>query len=186
MVSFLCYYYFSTIVLNYCYSAAIFSTFLVGKTMSHYLLISIFRHEISCTCNKACYMKEMIAIYHENLLLAPPGSFNNEVAITDDNTDKYLREELSPNRNFRRANEYQSLKKDTSVTDRMELPVNNFLKTMKEIESEFYFVLNSIKTAINEMPDSFDTFDRLMKKNETTIHLNITELKLSGEMEENY
>jgi hypothetical protein len=68
----------------------------------------------------------------------------------------------------------------------MELPVNNFLKTLKEIESDFYFVLTSIKTVINEIPDSFDTFDRLMKKNETTIYINVTGLELSGYMEENY
>ena len=148
--------------------------------------MSGFRHEISYTCFKACDMTEMIEIYHEKLLLAPPDSFDNENIMTADDQDVYLNEELSPKKNFKRVNEDQPVKKDNSLLDRMELPVNNFLKTLKEIESEFYFVLNSIKTAINEIPDSFDTFDRLMKKNETSIHLHLTGLELSGHLEENY
>jgi len=80
----------------------------------------------------------------------------------------------------------QLMKKDSSLKNLMELPVNNFLKTFKEIEAEFYYVFSSIKTAITEIPDNLDSFGRMMKKTETSFHLNTAGLEISGHMEENY
>ncbi len=134
----------------------------------------------------ACDMNELIEIYHETLLLDSPESFNNENIKTADNEDLYLREELIVEKNFKETGAEQPPKKDSSFIERMELPVNNFLKTLKEIEAEFYFVLNSIKHVINEIPDSLDTFGRIMKNTETHINLNSTNMELSGYMEENY
>jgi len=134
----------------------------------------------------ACDMNELIEIYHETLLLDSPESFNNENIKGADSEDLYLREELIPEKNFKETGAEQPPKKDSSFIERMELPVNNFLKTLKEIEAEFYFVLNSIKHVINEIPDSLDTFGRIMKNTETHINLNSTSMELSGYMEENY
>ena len=129
-------------------------------------------------------MKEMIEIYHENLLFGPPASFNNENTKNPDSQDVYLKEELSLIKISKEAFGEHPVKKDSSLMDRMELPVNNFLKTLKEIEAEFYFVFNSIKTVINEIPDSFDTFGRMMKKTEA--NMNVAGIELSEYMEENY
>ena len=134
----------------------------------------------------ACDMNEMIEIYHETLLLSQPEPFNNENIKTSDSQEIYLKEEIFSVKNFKETDAEQPLKKDSSFMDRMELPVNNFLKTLKEIEAEFYFVLNSIKHVIHEIPDSLDTFGRIMKNTETHINLNSTSMELSGYMEENY
>ena len=131
-------------------------------------------------------MNEMIEIYHENLLLSPPEPFNNKNAEPADSQDIYLQEELSPMKKFKEVNADEPAKKDSSIMDRMELPVNNFLKTLKEIEAEFYFVFNSIKIVLHEIPDSFDTFGRMMKNTEANINLNTAGMELSGYMEENY
>ena len=48
--------------------------------------------------------------------------------------------------------------------DRMELPVNNFLKTLKEIESEFFFFFLSHKNLIKKIPKQFLHFQIRMKK----------------------
>ena len=133
----------------------------------------------------ACDMNEMIEIYHETLLLGPSVSFNNENLKTADNQE-YLKEELSLLKKFKEIKADEPVKKDNSFMDRMELPVNNFLKSLKEIEAEFYFVLNSIKHVIHEIPDSLDTFGRIMKNTEANINLNSTNMELSGYMEENY
>ena len=133
----------------------------------------------------ACDMNEMIEIYHETLLLGPSVSFNNKNLKTADNQE-YLKEELTLLKNFKEIKSDEPVKKDNSFMDRMELPVNNFLKSLKEIEAEFYFVLNSIKHVIHEIPDSLDTFGRIMKNTEANINLNSTNMELSGYMEENY
>lgn len=126
-------------------------------------------------------MNEMIEIYHEKLLIAPPEVPGNLSGARD----QYLKQELSSKR-ILKENNIHSQKKDNSLIERMELPVNNFLKSLKEIESEFHLVINSIKTTIHEIPDSLDTFGRLMKKTETEVHLNIAGMEFSGHMEENY
>ena len=127
----------------------------------------------------------MIEIYHETLLLGPSASFNNENTKTAD-SQGYLKEELFLLKKFKEIEADEAVKKDTSFMDRMELPVNNFLKSLKEIEAEFYFVLNSIKHVIHEIPDSLDTFGRIMKNTEVNIHLYSTGMELSGYIEENY
>jgi hypothetical protein len=129
-------------------------------------------------------MKEMTEIYQEDLLFSPPASFNDENIKSAESQGIYLKEELSSIKNSITANADQPVKRDSSMLDRMELPVNNFLKTLKEIEAEFHFVLNSIKTAFNEIPDSLDSFGRMMKKTEANI--NNSGMELSGFMEENY
>jgi hypothetical protein len=134
----------------------------------------------------ACDMNEMIEIYHETLLLSLPEPFNNENTKIVERQDIYLKEEAFFVKNSTETIGNQSAKKDSSIMDRMELPVNNFLKSLKEIEAEFYFVLNSIKHVIHEIPDSLDTFGRIMKNTEVNIHLSSTSMELSGYMEENY
>ncbi|HKB45637.1 MAG TPA: hypothetical protein VKC90_14665 [Chitinophagaceae bacterium] len=134
----------------------------------------------------ACDMNEMIEIYHETLLLGSSEPFNNENARTTNSQGIYLKEEVFSVINFKETGAEQPPKKDSSFMERMELPVNNFLKTLKEIEAEFYFVLNSIKHVIHEIPDSLDTFGSVMKNTETHINLNSTSMELSGYMEENY
>jgi hypothetical protein len=128
-------------------------------------------------------MNEMIELYHESLLLGPPGSFDNEKPGSFAKQEEYPEEGLSPTKNFETI-PGQPAKKDSSLMERMELPVNNFLKTLKEIEAEFYFVFSSIKIVLNEIPDSFDTFGRMMKKNEA--NMSAAGMELSGYMEENY
>ena len=123
-------------------------------------------------------MTEMIEIFHEKLLFYPPDSFETK---NSDNQGTYLKEELSSKNNLTGTQTEESIKRDSSI---MELPVNNFLKSLKEIEAEFYYVLNSIKTAINEIPGKFDSFERLMRNAETNI--NSAGMELSGYMEENY
>jgi hypothetical protein len=131
-------------------------------------------------------MNEMIEIYHETLLLSPPALFNNENTKAAESRDVYLKEEIFSVKNSKETIGDQPIKKDSSLMERMELPVNNFLKSLKEIEAEFYFVLNSIKHVIHEIPDSLDTFGRIMKNTEANINLSSTSMELSGYMEENY
>ena len=131
-------------------------------------------------------MNEMIEIYHETLLLSPPVLFNNENTKAAESRDVYLKEEIFSVKNSKETIGDQPIKKDSSLMERLELPVNNFLKSLKEIEAEFYFVLNSIKHVIHEIPDSLDTFGRIMKNTEANINLSSTSMELSGYMEENY
>jgi hypothetical protein len=51
----------------------------------------------------ACDMKEMIEIYHENLLLAPPDSFGNKGIRKDDSEDIFLKEQLSPKKKHQKS-----------------------------------------------------------------------------------
>ena len=116
----------------------------------------------------------------EQLLL----SYSN--IVSDDLNLKYqipFKEEAIPKHDLRQE---QFGKKDSSLKSVMELPVNNFLKTFKEIEAEFHYVFSSIKTAITEIPDNLDSFGRMMKKTETSFYLNTHGLEISGQMEENY
>ena len=122
----------------------------------------------------------MIEIYHEKLLAAPPEISN----ALSDKRGQHLKQDLTSKRTSKENIIHQPL--SDSLVERMELPVNNFLKSLKEIESEFHLVINSIKTTMHEIPDSLDTFGRLMKKTETEIHLNIAGMEFSGHMEENY
>ena len=169
------------VILNYYYPQTIFPHFLVGRNV--YIRFCHIKSnsgmKFLALAANACDMNEMIEIYHETLLLSPPGS-------SADNQHINLKEEIFTTRNLKEAYADQAAKKDSSLMERMELPVNNFLKTLKEIEAEFYFVLNSIKHVIHEIPDSLDTFGRIMKNTEANIHLSSTTIELSGYMEENY
>jgi hypothetical protein len=175
------------VILNYYYPHIIFPHFLVGKNV--YIRFCLIKSnsgmKFLALAANACDMNEMIEIYHETLLLSLPEPFNNDTK-TVERRDIYLKEEIFSVKNSKETIGDQPAKKDSSIMERMELPVNNFLKSLKEIEAEFYFVLNSIKHVIHEIPDSFDTFGRIMKNTETNINLNSTSMELSGYMEENY
>jgi hypothetical protein len=79
----------------------------------------------------------------------------------------------------------EPMKRNNTLMNNMELPVNNFLKTLKEIEAEFYYVIHSIKNAFTEWPDGFDPFGRV-NSDEAERLISHQGLSLPGCMEENY
>jgi hypothetical protein len=69
--------------------------------------------------------------------------------------------------------------------DRMELPVNNYLKTPREIELEFQYGINPRKIGLHEKRNGMNPESSIIN---TDGYLNIHNLDetLSGFMEENY
>src|SRR6266496_5329386 len=112
-------------------------------------------------------MKNTVEMYTPELLMDSQLLLSHQAISA--NRPGFSYESLSLKKEFvKKGSAYKEEpgKKDHSFRNIMELPVNNFLKTFKEIEAEFYYVFNSIKSAITEIPDSLDSFGRMMKKTE--------------------
>ena len=66
------------------------------------------------------------------------------------------------------------------------LPVNNYLKTVEEMEVEFLFIMGSRKVMPDENEHIPDTYGRIIKRAEVYSTIHNLDNVLSGPMEENY
>jgi hypothetical protein len=124
-------------------------------------------------------MKNTLEAYAQELLLSNDRLLLSSPSIIDTGVNEGTPKSIS-------VEKEETGKKDNTLLSVMELPVNNFLKTLKEIEAEFHLVFNSIKTVIIEIPDTLDTFGRLMKKTENSLPLSAISMEIPEYLEENY
>lgn len=131
-------------------------------------------------------MKNTLEMFAPDLLVSKPplltaslpiGLLKESVVRKEEPLQDALKDELP---------KQELVKKDNPLVGLMELPVNNFLKTFKDIEAEFHFIVNSIKSAISEIPDTLDSFGRMMKKTDNSIPLSAISMELPEYLEENY
>ena len=103
------------------------------------------------------------------------------ITTTVTKSDTFLKEE------FITTKTVETVTKKNPIMSIMELPINNFVKTLKEIEVEFCFLVSSFKNALTEIPEALDSYGRMLKKLDGNINIHSLDTALSsGSMEENY
>lgn len=131
--------------------------------------------------SNTCYMK-VLELYQQLLPLHSTGFIKD---FTAGNPER--KKEKGSHEIFRPVKNYFIPEKDEhDDIPRMELPVNNFLKTGEEIEAEFLFTMSSYKASLSKKENESDTYGRIAKKVESNSNVYNLYPFLCEPMEENY
>jgi hypothetical protein len=130
--------------------------------------------------SNTCYMK-VLELYQPTLPLHPTGFIKDFTAGNPERKKEKGSPVISRPKNY-----FIPEKDEPGEVPRMELPVNNFLKTGEEIEAEFLFTMSSYKASLSKKENESDTYGRIAKKVESYSNVYNLYPFLCEPMEENY
>jgi hypothetical protein len=126
-------------------------------------------------------MKNVWETYPTDLLEYPETTFNSAAETS-------APEEMEIQSGMFRSAEpfYSPSNKETGILSAPELPINNYLKTKDEIDTEFRFIASSQKIELKEKETSSASYGRIVKMAEAYSYLHSIDHALSAPLEENY